>query len=116
MMDRCEAILACLLLAVLAAAPLFATNILLNFLVTSLIIALAAQGWNILGGYAGQFSFGHAAFFGIGAYTTAILQIRYGVNAWVALAIGTALTPLMSSSSTPAATPVTWQTSSSSCR
>ena len=57
----------------------------LNFLVFTLIIALAAQGWNMLGGYGGQFSFGHAAFFGTGAYVTAILQARYGINAWAAL-------------------------------
>ena len=57
----------------------------LNFLVFALIIALAAQGWNILGGFGGQFSFGHAAFFGTGAYATAILQVRFGVNAWVGL-------------------------------
>ena len=50
------------------------------------MIALAGQGWNILGGYGGQYSFGHAAFFGTGAYVTAILQVRYGVNAWLASA------------------------------
>ena len=51
--------------AVLALTP-FATsgNTVLNAMVTALIIALAGQGWNILGGYGGQFSFGHAAFFG----------------------------------------------------
>ena len=37
-------------------------NTVLNFIVFALIIALAAQGWNLLGGLAGQFSFGHAAF------------------------------------------------------
>lgn len=41
--------------------------------------------WNILGGYAGQFSFGHAAFFGIGAYTSTLLQIHHGVNPWVGM-------------------------------
>jgi branched-chain amino acid transport system permease protein len=51
-------------------------------------VALAAQGWNLLGGFCGQFSFGHAAFFGTGAYVTAVLQSRYGVNAWVGFAIG----------------------------
>ena len=56
------------------------SNTVLNFLVFTLIIALAAQGWNILGGFGGQFSFGHAAFFGTGAYATAILQMRFGVN------------------------------------
>ncbi|MGA9210132.1 MAG: branched-chain amino acid ABC transporter permease, partial [Terriglobales bacterium] len=52
------------------------------------MIALAGQGWNILGGYGGQYSFGHAAFFGTGAYVTAILQVRYGVSAWIGLAAG----------------------------
>ena len=42
----------------------------------------------MLGGYGGQYSFGHAAFFGTGAYTTAILQMRYGLNAWPAFAAG----------------------------
>ncbi len=51
----------------------------------ALLIALVGQGWNLLGGYGGQYSFGHAAFFGTGAYVTAILQMRYGVNAWLGL-------------------------------
>lgn len=41
--------------------------------------------WNILGGYAGQFSFGHAAFFGVGAYTSTLLQIHAGVNPWIGM-------------------------------
>jgi branched-chain amino acid transport system permease protein len=77
--------------ALLAAVPSFTTsNVVLNFLVTALLIALAGQGWNLLGGYGGQYSFGHAAFFGTAAYATAILQVRYGVNAWLGLFIGTA--------------------------
>jgi branched-chain amino acid transport system permease protein len=55
------------------------------------LIALAGQGWNLLGGYGGQYSFGHAAFFGTGAYVTAILQMRYGVNAWLGFVIGIAV-------------------------
>ena len=62
----------------------------LNFLVMALLIALVGQGWNLLGGYGGQYSFGHAAFFGTGAYVTAILQVRYGVNAWLGFAVGIA--------------------------
>jgi len=78
-------------LAVLAAVPLVVhSNVTLNFLVVALMIALAGQGWNILGGYGGQYSFGHAAFFGTGAYVTAILQVRYGINAWVGFAAGIA--------------------------
>ena len=78
--------------AVLAAVPLVVqSNTTLNFLVVTLLIALAGQGWNILGGYGGQYSFGHAAFFGTGAYVTAILQMRYGVNAWLAFGAGIVL-------------------------
>jgi branched-chain amino acid transport system permease protein len=78
-------------LAALAAVPLVtSSNVVLNFLVMALVIALVGQGWNVLGGYGGQYSFGHSAFFGTGAYFTAILQVRYGVNAWVGLAIGIA--------------------------
>ena len=75
----------------MAAVPfLGVSNVTLNFLIVALMIALAGQGWNVLGGYGGQYSFGHAAFFGTGAYVTAVLQVRYGVNAWVALGIGIA--------------------------
>ena len=62
----------------------------LNFLVVALLIALVGQGWNVLGGYGGQYSFGHAAFFGTGAYVTAVLQARYGINAWAGLVLGIA--------------------------
>ncbi|MBI1201196.1 MAG: branched-chain amino acid ABC transporter permease [Rhodopseudomonas sp.] len=80
-----------IVVAVLAAVPLVVhSNVTLNFLVATLLAALAGQGWNILGGYGGQYSFGHAAFFGTGAYVTAILQVRYGVNAWAGFAAGIA--------------------------
>jgi branched-chain amino acid transport system permease protein len=64
------------------------SNVVLNFLVSALLIALVSQGWNVLGGYGGQYSFGHSAFFGTGAYVSAILQMRYGVNAWIAFCLG----------------------------
>jgi branched-chain amino acid transport system permease protein len=80
-----------LALALLAVVPLITpSNVVLNFLVMALLIALIGQGWNLLGGYAGQYSFGHAAFFGTGAYVTAILQMRYGVNAWIGFLSGIA--------------------------
>ncbi|MBS0536795.1 MAG: branched-chain amino acid ABC transporter permease [Proteobacteria bacterium] len=78
-----------LVIAVLTAVPLLVhSNVVLNFLVVALMIALAGQGWNILGGYGGQYSFGHAIFFGTGAYVTAILQVQYGINAWLAFGAG----------------------------
>jgi branched-chain amino acid transport system permease protein len=77
------------LLALLPAAT--HSNTVINALVTVMIIGLAAQGWNLLAGYGGQFSFGHAAFFGAGAYGNAILQARYGVNAYAAVLLATAI-------------------------
>ena len=75
---------------------LFVTsNVVLNFLVFTLILAIAAQGWNVLGGYGGQYSFGHAAFFGMGAYVSAILQQRFGVNAYPAAVFGIAAAALL---------------------
>jgi branched-chain amino acid transport system permease protein len=80
-----------LAVAALATVPLLtASNVVLNFLIVALLIALVGQGWNVLGGYGGQYSFGHAAFFGTGAYVTAILQARYGINAWAGFALGIA--------------------------
>jgi branched-chain amino acid transport system permease protein len=76
-------------MALLGAVPLMtSSNVTLNFLVAALLIALVGQGWNLLGGYGGQYSFGHAAFFGTGAYVTAILQVRYGINAWLGFCFG----------------------------
>jgi branched-chain amino acid transport system permease protein len=78
--------------AVAALLPALVTaGTLLNFAIFTLILCLAAQGWNILGGFGGQYSFGHAAFFGTGAYVTAVLQVRFGVNAYATFLSGIAL-------------------------
>ena len=56
-----------LVVALLACVPVVtASSLVLNFLVTTLLLALLGQAWNVLGGYGGQYSFGHAAFFGTG--------------------------------------------------
>lgn len=62
----------------------------LNFLMMTLYAALLAQAWNLLGGYGGQFSFGHALFFGVGAYAQAVAQLTGGLNAWLALGLAVA--------------------------
>jgi branched-chain amino acid transport system permease protein len=59
-----------------------------DVLVLTFLYAGLALAWNIAGGYAGLISFGHAAFFGIGAYTSAILFTRVGVTPWAGLWIG----------------------------
>ena len=76
-----------------AVAALLATTtsgVTLTFVAMSLYAALLAQAWNVLGGYGGQFSFGHALFFGTGAYVQAIAQTAGGLNAWVALPLAVA--------------------------
>lgn len=59
----------------------------LTFIMMTLYATLLAQAWNMLGGYGGQFSFGHALFFGTGAYVQAIAQIQGALNPWMALGL-----------------------------
>ena len=74
--------------ALLLAAPLaISSGRWIDFLELTLFVAVLAQAWNILGGYGGQYSFGHALFFGMGAYVQALLQFRFGVSPWAALPI-----------------------------
>jgi branched-chain amino acid transport system permease protein len=63
------------------------SGVVLNFVMMALYAGLMAQAWNILGGFGGQFSFGHALFFGTGAYVQAIVQMQFGLSPWLALAI-----------------------------
>jgi len=69
-----------------AAIPfLTQSGVVLNFVMMALFACLIAQAWNVLGGFGGQFSFGHALFFGTGAYFQAIAQLSWGWNPWLAL-------------------------------
>jgi branched-chain amino acid transport system permease protein len=79
--------------AVLVAALAFGlkSGVWLTFLMLTLYGALLAQAWNILGGFGGQFSFGHALFFGVGAYAQVIAQVSHGMNAWIALGLAVLL-------------------------
>lgn len=63
------------------------SGVALNFMLMALYGALLAQSWNMLGGFGGLFSFGHALFFGTGAYLQAVLQLSYGFGAWPALVL-----------------------------
>ena len=67
------------------------SGVALNFVMMALYAALMAQAWNILGGFGGQFSFGHALFFGTGAYVQAIAQLQWGCSPWLALPTSVAL-------------------------
>ena len=76
---------------VVAATLALDSGVWLTFIMMALYAALLAQAWNMLGGYGGQFSFGHALFFGSGAYVQAIAQLSFGLNPWLALVAAVAL-------------------------
>jgi len=91
--------LALALLAVIALAiyPLVVTNhFFLHLSIMALLYALLGMSWNLLGGYTGQISFGHAAFFGTGAYTSTILLLRFGISPWIGMLVGAVLAVLLS--------------------
>lgn len=63
------------------------SGVVLNFVMMALYACLLAQAWNVLGGFGGQFSFGHALFFGVGAYVQVMAQVHGGWNPWLALPV-----------------------------
>ncbi len=72
--------------ACVALLPLFgASQYLLSIAVITLLYAYLALSWNVLGGIAGQLSLGHAAYFGIGAYTSSWLFIHWGITPWIGM-------------------------------
>ena len=71
-----------------AILPFFVSNFQLNLLTSLLYWAYLGTAWNIMGGYAGQFSFGHAAFFGIGAYTSTVMYADFGISPWIGMVTG----------------------------
>ena len=60
----------------------------IDIFVRVLLFAFIGVAWNLLGGYAKQLSLGHAAYFGLGAYTSTILLIRFGVSPWIGIVAG----------------------------
>jgi branched-chain amino acid transport system permease protein len=74
-----------LLLAALLAAPWLANDYLLTVLIIILYFAYTGQAWNVMMGFAGQLSLGHALYIGLGAYTTAALYVHFGIGPWVGL-------------------------------
>ena len=66
----------------------------LHIMIMVFLFAMMGVAWNIMGGYAGMFSFGQAAFFGIGAYTSSYLLTTYHVNPWIGLLAGGVLAAL----------------------
>ena len=77
--------------AALVALPPLLPKYALEVLISILFFGYLGACWNILGGYGGQFSFGHAAFFGLGAYTSTLLFLHWGVSPWLGMVAGGAL-------------------------
>lgn len=75
---------------VLSLTTLTESGVWLTFVMMSLYAGLLAQAWNILGGYGGQLSFGHALFFGVGAYAQSLGQLSLGLNPWLVLPLAIA--------------------------
>lgn len=71
--------------------PFYIPDHYLCLLILTFLNAYLALSWNIIGGMAGQLSLGHAAFFGLGGYTTAFLFQNYGLTPWVGMWIGVAV-------------------------
>jgi branched-chain amino acid transport system permease protein len=69
---------------------------LLHLGITVLLWTVLGSAWNLLGGYAGQVSFGHATFFGVGAYATMILYLNLGLAPWYGMILGGMLAALVS--------------------
>ena len=77
------------LLVVLALVPVISPELFyVDFMLLLYMYAIIAVGWNIIGGYTGYYSFGHTSFFGLGAYTTAILVTKLGVSPFITFPLG----------------------------
>ncbi|HEU5321908.1 MAG TPA: branched-chain amino acid ABC transporter permease, partial [Methylomirabilota bacterium] len=80
---------------VFGAAALFPVVVRDGFFLDTLVLVLMwgalSAAWNVAGGYAGQVSIGHASFFGIGAYSAALLSTRFNQTPWLGMLIGVAV-------------------------
>jgi branched-chain amino acid transport system permease protein len=93
---RRDLIVAACLAALAALVPLFVKDVYVqNIMVLTLMYAALSQSWNILGGYCGQISLGHALYFGLGAYTTTLLFTKFGVLPWFGMLGGGLISALI---------------------
>jgi branched-chain amino acid transport system permease protein len=83
--SRRAVVLLAALLAILLVAPWFVSDYLLTVLIVIFYLAFTGQAWNIMMGFAGQLSLGHALYAGLGAYVTAALFTRFGIAPWLGL-------------------------------
>lgn len=86
---RRQLVTALVVFALIALVPRLVSDVyLMNVLILTLLFAALSQSWNLLGGYCGQVSLGHALYFGIGAYATSLLYVKFGITPWGGLLAG----------------------------
>ena len=86
-MPRRTLLLLLLLLLLGLTAPIYAGDYLLTVLILIFYFAYVGQAWNIMMGFAGQLSLGHALYVGLGAYTAAALYVHFGIGPWLGLLV-----------------------------
>ena len=89
-MQRRSAMALAFFVAVMLVLPLFAGNYVISILVVVLFSAYVGQAWNLMMGYAGQLSLGHALYVGLGAYISGALFVHYGLPPWIGMLGGMA--------------------------
>ena len=80
-----------IVVVVLAAVPWLGSDVLVQFGINALLLAVLAQGWNIIGGYAGYASFGNSVFYGLGSYGAAIAMVQWDLPFAAGLVFGVAM-------------------------
>lgn len=94
MSTRNKSLIVLAIAGVFGLLPLGLDDYRLHVLVICLNYAILAASWNLVAGYTGQVSFAHAAFAGVGAYTSGILAVHLGFNPWLGIVIGAAVAGL----------------------
>ncbi|MCW4114319.1 branched-chain amino acid ABC transporter permease [Aurantimonas sp. MSK8Z-1] len=84
-------VIALVMVVLLVFVPWVASDVMMQFAIDALLLAVLAQAWNILGGFTGYVSFGNSVFYGLGTYGTAIAMAQYQLPFWVGLVLGVIL-------------------------
>ncbi|KDC47709.1 branched-chain amino acid ABC transporter permease [Bordetella bronchiseptica] len=90
-MKAWRAILELAAVAALAGLPWYGSDVMVQFGINTLLLAVLAQGWNIIGGYTGYASFGNSVFYGLGSYGVAIAMVQWELPFAAGLVFGVAL-------------------------
>src|ERR1700761_4258520 len=92
-----HAILVAIAIAILVGLPMVVkSSFAIDIFVRILLFAFIGTAWNLMGGYAKQLSLGHAAYFGLGAYTSTIMQVDFGISPWMGMVAGGVVASLAS--------------------